>query len=251
MRKIAVSLTKGGTGKSTTAVNLSAGLAREGYRVLLIDTDTQGQVGPMLGLDAEAGLAELIENDLSPPQVVVEARDNLWVLIGGRALAGLKRSIARRDYGGERMLAEALVSLHGQYDYVILDTSPGWDTLTVNVMFYVQEIIAPVSLEVLSLQGLVEFSQRIEEIREYRPELSLEYIVPTFMDGRVRKSAEILEQLRTYFSRQICDPVRYSVRISEAPGFGQTIFEYAPGSSGAQDYQKLVERIGNAAQENT
>ena len=250
MRKIAVSLAKGGTGKTTTAVNLSAGLARDGYMVLLVDTDTQGQVGAMLGIHPEFGLAELIEDELDPQQIVVEAREQLWVLAGTRSLAGLKRSIARKDFGGEKMLAESLAPLDDQFDFVILDTAPGWDPLTVNVMFYIQEIIAPVSLEVLSLHGLLEFSQRIESIKAYHPGLSLKYIVPTFLDRRVKKSAEILAQLRSRYHQQICEPIRYNVRLSEAPGFDQTIFEYSPRSSGAQDYQRLVERIEDGSQEN-
>ena len=122
MRKIAVSLAKGGTGKTTTAVNLSAGLARDGYMVLLVDTDTQGQVGAMLGIHPEFGLAELIEDELDPQQVVIEAREQLWVLAGTRSLAGLKRSIARKDFGGEKMLAESLAPLDDQFDFVILDS---------------------------------------------------------------------------------------------------------------------------------
>jgi len=128
-----------------------------------------------------------------------------------------------------------------------MDTAPGWDPLTVNVLFYAQEILAPVSMEVLSLQGLIEFEQRIKPIQKYRPRLSLRYVLPTLVDGRVRKSAEILGQLRSYYKHQICDPIHYNVRVSEAPGFGQTIFEFAPRSVGAQDYQKLIERIENGA----
>ena len=245
VRKIAVALTKGGTGKSTTAVNLAAGLAAAGHRVLVVDTDTQGQVSLLLGVQPQAGLAQFIEEEVEAEEAIIEAREGLSLLAGDHTLAGLKRTISLKEFGGEKVLTEALAPLEDQYDYVILDTAPGWDPLTVNVLFYAEQILAPVSLEVLSLQGLIEFEERIEAIQKYQPHLSLQYVLPTFLDGRVRKSAEILEQLRTHYPRQLCTPIRYNVRISEAPGFGRTIFEFAPRSVGAQDYGKLVERIDN------
>ena len=243
MRKIAISLSKGGVGKTTTAVNLSAGLARTGYRVLLIDTDTQGQASRALGVASEAGLAELISGEASPAEAIQEVRERLYLLAGGRNLAGLKRTIDRKDFGGENTLAEGLEMLDSSYDYAILDTAPGWDSLTVNVLFYADEILAPVSMEILTVSGLLYFQQSIQAIQKYRPQLEIRYVLPTFMDGRVKKSEEILAQLQSVFHEKLCSPIRYSVRLSEAPGFGQTIYEYAPASSGVEDYQALVERI--------
>jgi chromosome partitioning protein len=243
MRKLAVALSKGGVGKTTTAVNLAHALARGGQRVLLIDVDTQGQVATALGLQPHFSLAEWVTGERSPEEVVVSARDNLWLAAGGRSLAGLKQMIARKEFGGERTLAEALDNLDGTYDFILLDTSPGWDPLVVNVLFYAEEVLSPVSLEVMTLQGLMDFSRSLAAIQRYRPSLSLRYVLPTFFDRRVRKSKEIMTQLQAYFAAQLCDPVRYNVRLSECPGYGQTIFEYAPGSAGAEDYQRLSERI--------
>jgi chromosome partitioning protein len=243
MKKIAVALSKGGVGKTTTAVNLAAGLAKAGKRVLLVDVDTQGQAAKSLGSDVQIGLAELAAGEATPEQACTQARENLWLLAGGRSLAGLKRIVTRKDFGGEQTLAETLQPLDGQYDYIILDTAPGWDALTVNALFYADDILSPVSLEVMTLQGLMEFARSMASIQRYHPGLSLKYILPTFFDRRVKKSAEILEQLQIHYSPQLCEPVRYNVRLSEAPGYGQSIFEYAPGSTGAQDYQKLTERI--------
>jgi len=243
MRKIAVALSKGGVGKTTTAVSLAAGLARAEKRVLLVDVDTQGQAAKALGCDPPAGLAELVQGEISVDEAIGSAREGLSLLAGGRSLAGLKRMITRQDFGGERTLAEALMPLDNRFDYAILDTAPGWDALTVNVLFYAAEVLAPVSLEVLTLQGLSEFIRSLSAIQRYHSGLALSYILPTFLDRRVRKSEEILSQLRTYYGDQVCPPIRYSVRLSEAPGYGQTIFEYAPASTGADDYKKLTERI--------
>ena len=245
MRKLAVSITKGGTGKTTTTVNLAAGLARQGARVLVVDADSQAHAGQMLGLKPEHGLAEVISQAATPETAVVEARPNLYLLAGGRALAGVRRLIARKDFGSERTLAEALEPIEGQYDFVIFDTAPGWDPLTVNVLFYATEVLAPVSLEVLTIQGLVEFIGNIESIHKYNPSILLQYVLPTFFDRRVKKSAEIFAQLEAYCGDKLCPPIRYNVRLSEAPGHGQTIFEYAPQSAGAHDYQQLTERIHN------
>ncbi len=243
MRKIAVALTKGGVGKTTTAVNLAAGLALAGHRVLLIDVDTQGQAGKMLGCTPAIGLAELVAANAPLDRALTSARDNLWLLGGGKALAGLKMQITRKEFGAERTLSEALTPLDNQYDYVILDSAPGWDALSVNVLFYANEVLSPVSLEVLTLQGLSDFAQNLASIQRYHTELQLRYVVPTFYDRRVKKSSEIFAQLQAYYPTQICSPVRYNVRLSEAPGYGQTIYEYAPGSIGAEDYAALVERI--------
>jgi chromosome partitioning protein len=211
--------------------------------VLLVDVDTQGQASRTLGSNPAHGLADLVAGEIPCEQACELARENLWLLAGGRAIAGLKRQITRKDFGGERTLAEAMESLDGRYDYVILDTPPGWDALTVNVLFYANAVLAPVSLEILTLQALMEFVRSMASIQKYHSELELKYILPTFFDRRVKKSEEILEQLRGHFGERVCPPIRYNVRLSEAPGYGQTIYEYAPRSAGAEDYQLLIERI--------
>ena len=108
MRKIAVALSKGGVGKTTTAVNLSAGLADLGARVLLVDMDTQGQAAKALGVKPKSGLADLISNSSAPDEAITQVRDRLWLLAGGRELVGLKREIARKDFGGERTVSDGL-----------------------------------------------------------------------------------------------------------------------------------------------
>ena len=247
MRRICIAVSKGGTGKTTTAVNLSAGLAIAGYKVLLVDTDVQGQCAKALGVTPEAGLAEVVSEELRPEQAILLARERLWLLAGGRALAGVKRLIARKDFGGERTLSEALASLDSQYDFAVLDTSPGLDVLNINGLFYAEEVLAPVSLEILTLLGLGDFQESLEAIKQYHSSLELRYVLPTFFDRRVSKSEEILSQLQAYYPEELCSPIRYNVRLSEAAGFGQSIFEYSPGSAGAEDYHRLAEEVAQDA----
>ena len=244
-RKIGISLSKGGVGKSTTSINLASGLALAGYKVLLVDTDTQGQDSFMLGVKPKAGLTELVTGELKLQECLTKARENLWLLAGGKALAGIKRMIDRKDYGGEMTVAEALVQVDKIFDYVIVDTSPGWDPLTVNVLFYVNELLIPVALEIMSLQGLSEFLRSISSIQKYRPELGLKYILPTFEDKRVKKTSRILNKIGKIYGERLCLPIRYNVRLSEAPAYGKTIYEYAPGCNGAQDYRELVRKVAN------
>jgi len=242
-RRIGVSISKGGVGKTTTAVNLAAGLSFAGFRVLLVDTDTQGQDSFMLGVKPSAGLTELVAEELSPAEAITHARERLWLLAGGKSLAGVKRLIDRKDFGGEMTLSDALKPIEHQYDYVIVDTSPGWDPLTVNVLFYVNEVLTPVSLEVMTLQGLLEFLKSISAIQKHRKEVALRYILPTFLDKRVKQSIGILDKIEELYGSLLCPAIRYNIRLSEAPAYGQTIFEFAPGSPGAEDYRELVRKV--------
>ena len=242
MRKVAFTNAKGGVAKTTTCVNIGAGLALAGFRTLLVDCDTQGHVTKSLGVQAGEGLAELVQGDADLRDVQIEARENLFVIAGGGALAGVKRLIARRDMRSELVLSEVLKDLRG-YDFVLLDTAPSWDVLNVNCLFYVDEILIPVSMEVLTLQGIGDFLGRVNQVQHYRENLLTWSIIPTFYDGRVRKSAEILEQLERHFPDAVWPAVRYNARLSEAPGFGQHIFEYAKKSNGAVDYARLAERL--------
>jgi len=242
-RRIGVSLSKGGVGKTTTSVNLSAGLALAGFKVLLIDADTQGQAAYYLGVKPKGGLAELAGGDLPVSEAVIKARENLWLLAGGRQLAGLKRFIDRKEFGGEQTISEAVTPFEHNFDYVVVDTSPGWDPLTVSVLFYVNELLIPVSLEVMAIQGFGEFLKSIAAIQKYRKEVQLKYILPTFQDMRVKKTGAVLDKFHSLYGDMICKPIRYNVTLSENPAHGQSIFEMAPDSKGAEDYRDLVRKV--------
>jgi len=243
MRRIVVSLLKGGVAKSETAVSLAHGLARQGCRVLLVDTDVQAQCNDMLGVEPEQGLAEVIAGWAEPMEALVEARENLWLLAGGVPLAGVKMEIARREMAPEAVLDETLAEYEGHFDVMVMDTAPGWDTLLVNALYCSREVISPVSMEPVALKGLRRFEERLAVIQKYNPALELKWIVPTFVDGRVRKTAHIMEQLQAEFGPRLTDPIRYSVKLSEAPEHGKTIFEHDPRGAGSKGYQALVERV--------
>jgi chromosome partitioning protein len=246
LRKVAFTNAKGGVAKTTTCVNVGAGLALKGYRTLIVDLDSQGQVTKSLGVQAGEGLAELVQGDAGLEDVQIQARENLFVIAGGNALSSVKRLISRRDMRSELVLDEALENLQG-YDFVLVDTAPSWDVLNVNCLFYVEELLIPVSMEVLALQGMGEFLDRVDQVQRYREALEIRGVIPTFFDARVRKSAEILEQLERHFPDTIWPCVRYNSKLSEAPGYGQTIFEYAKNSNGASDYARLAERLAKGA----
>lgn len=246
-RIVAVSLSKGGVGKTTTAVNLAAALAAIGRRVLLIDTDTQGQAGQALGANGDVGLAELVLGEASPSEAIVEARPDLHLLAGGPRLAAVNSKIEEAPYRREYFLADALEELK-DYDYIILDTAPGWDQLQANVLFYAEELLAPVSLEPMAAQGLIGFLSHMQRVNKARQksgdsDLQLRYVLPTGLDRRVKQSGEILAQLEASFGDVLCRPIRYNVRLSEAPAHGQHIFEYDAASAGAKDYAELTRKV--------
>lgn len=242
-RKICITLSKGGVGKTTTSVNLGAGLALAGYRVLLVDTDTQGQSSYILGKKPKAGLTELLTKELPAEDCLIEARKNLWILGGGKSLAGVKRIIDRKSFGAEWTLSEALTPLDTQFDYILMDTSPGWDQLIVNVLFYAEEVLVPVALEIMPLHGLSEFIKSLGAIQKYRKEIQLKYIVPTFLDTRIKGPQGLYEELKKLYPDHLCAPIRYNESLSEAPSFGKTIFEFAPGSKASEDYRALVRTV--------
>ncbi len=243
MRRIVVSLLKGGVAKSETAVSLAHGLSMKGLRVLLVDTDVQAQCNDMLGLDPKRGLADVIAGWTSPEAAMAEARENLFLLAGGNELAAVKMEIARREMAPEAVLDEALSTLEDDFDAMVIDTAPGWDTLLVNALYASREVLSPVSMEPMALTGLIRFEERLAIIQKYNPRLALRWVVPTFVDGRVRKTGEIMAQLSERYGERLAPPIKYSVKLSEAPAFGKTIYEHDPKGAAAACYQQLTERV--------
>lgn len=238
--KIAIALAKGGVGKTTTAVNLAAALAKTGRRTLLIDTDTQGQIAGALGIEPELGIADFVIH--KQRQAIVEARENLYVLAGGISINKVVQQIRETAFMQHEILKDALAPLDEFFEFIIIDTAPSWTELSINVLAYADELLCPVPLEMLAVRGLKDFLQRTRPVLE-RTGGIVRYVVPTMLDRRFAQTTEIAKLLNDTFGDLVTHPIRSNVRLSEAPAHGETIFEYAPNSKGSEDYQRLAERI--------
>ena len=243
MRIIAVAMTKGGVGKTTTAVNLSHGLAMRGHRVLLVDADTQGQCAQALGVETDLTLTEVLTEDVSILDVVTRARGNLDLVASDYHLTKGALAIARRETAGHLALAEALEPVADRYDFAVIDAAPGFDAIAVNVLGCAHDVVAPAALTPAALAGMFDFVRHVASVQKHNTSLNLRYVLPTFLDLRVHQSTEMLEQLRGHFEIQLCDPIRVNVDLAEAFGYQSTIFEHAPHSRGASDYKRFIDRV--------
>lgn len=241
MRKIAIITSKGGTGKTTTAINLSHGLALCGKRVLLIDCDAQRNIAIAFDVQGKRTLCDLLQYG----QVeVIEARKNLFVIdSGGRDLAEIEMVLASKS-SRERRLELALRNLKG-CDVVICDCSPTINLININAIAYADQVIIPVSMDFLAQAGAKQTLQIIDEVNTHSASnTGVLGILPTFYDGRTRLSKEVLETLRDRFHDVVFETViRVNTSLREAPSFNQTIFEYSPMSRGALDYYQLTEEF--------
>jgi len=245
MRTIGVLNHKGGTGKTTTVINLAAGLALRGQRVLCVDMDAQGSLAACLGVSYRYSLTDLLLGRAEPQACIVQARENLDLIASNATLMDAEGALWRMgdDQAARRTLANKLASVNG-YDYVILDYSPSISLLSQSGLLYIQELIIPISMDYMSLVGARQALNTLKEIgriREHRLRLSL--IVPTFYYGRLRKDREVLQTLQRHFTNTVTTPIRANVKLAEAPGHQMSIYEYAPRSPGAKDYTRLVERL--------
>ncbi len=236
---------KGGTGKTTTVVNLAAGLTQKGKRVLCIDLDTQGSLAAYFGTKYNHTLYHLIVWKVSALQCIHKVRPNLDILPGDKSLLDVQGHLWRMndDDAARGVLAERLSPLK-DYDFIFVDYSPSANILSESGLLYIQELLVPVQMNHMAVVGFVQVSKTLREIgRLPDHRVRLQYIVPTFYNARRRKDHEILESLQKRFPQYITDPIRENVKLAEAPGAQKTIFEYAPTSNGATDYKKLVEHI--------
>lgn len=243
MRTIAVVNHKGGTGKTTTAVHLAAGLADRGHHVLLIELDPQGNVGAWFGLEEEdVCMAGFLAGEIDPREARVEVRDNLDVIASDWRLAAAEE---RLIWGQERErgLANRLSQV-GKYEYTIIDCAPSMSMLTTSALAHANEIVIPISMEYLGLVGVRQIVENILRMASQSGhDVQIAAVVPTFYRANLRKSKEILAVLEKHFGDAVTAPIRDNVRLSEAPSYQQTVFEYAPRSHGAVDYRRLVERF--------
>jgi chromosome partitioning protein len=244
MRKIAIVGFKGGIGKTTTCVNLGAGLALRGHRVLLIDTDTQANLSIALGVNEyKNSLSEILIRKVKAQECVLPARENLDLLPSSLGLFKAQQRMVL-EMAREEIFRELFADLTG-YEYQLLDCAPSVSLLTVNSVAYVDEVFIPVSMEMLALAGARHFMRYLRDISRLMGGNGavIRLIVPTFYDPRRRVSEMVLQTLIEDFGTRVTSPIRIDTKLSEAPGSGQTIFEYAPGGRGATDYAALAELV--------
>jgi chromosome partitioning protein len=247
-RIITISNQKGGVGKTTTAVNLATALAQKGMRVLVIDLDPQGNASTALGVAHTAGTPSSYEVmvgeiDIAQAVVVSSEHPNIQCLPATIDLAGAEIDLVN-SVNRERILAEALnkyLVLHPQ-DYVFIDSPPSLGLLTVNALVAATEVMVPIQCEYYALEGVTQLISNIERIKSaLNPSLVISSILLTMYDSRTKLSSDVASEVRNFFPKQTLKAViPRSVRISEAPSFGQTAIKYDAKNSGSLAYQEAA-----------
>ena len=217
-RRIGVLNYKGGTGKTTTVLNLGAGLARRGARVLCVDLDAQGSLATCLGVRYSYSLTHVLLGQAEPQACVVQARDNLDLIASDGTLLQAEGELWRVNDGqpAREILASRMRLLEGEYDYVILDFSPSASIISESGLQYAQELIVPVSMGYMALVGTRQVIGTLKDISR--------------MPGH---------RVRLYLT----EPIRASLKLMQAPSHHMTIYEYSPRSGAKADYEHLVERV--------
>ena len=245
---LAVANQKGGVGKSTTAVNLSAALAEVGRRVLVIDLDPQGNASTGLGIELERRRTttyELLTTDGPAERAVLDTEvPGLWAIPSTIDLAGAEIELVSQ-FSRELRLQRALQPLMGAYDFIVMDCPPSLGLLTVNALATAAEVIVPIQCEYYALEGLGQLLRNVRLVQQsLNPGLKLSGIVLTMFDSRTKLSEQVVAEVRRFFGNRVYDTViPRTVRLSEAPGYGQPITVYDPSSTGARAYRSLAREV--------
>lgn len=254
-RIIAVANQKGGVGKTTTSINLSACLAELGYRTLVIDLDPQGNASTGLGVDIrslESSMYDVILHDV-PLEDCIEGTvvRNLFVAPASLDLAGAEIELVPA-FSREMRLKMAIDSVKDDYDFVLIDCPPSLGLLTVNAMAAATEVLVPIQCEYFALEGLTQLTKNVALIQKsLNPALEISAIV-LVMYARTNLSDGVVADVREHFGDKVCqEVVPRSVRLSEAPGFGQPIITFDPSSRGATAYRKLAKEVSGGTPQRT
>lgn len=243
---IAIMNQKGGTGKTTTTVNLGVALAQLGKKVLLLDLDPQGNLGFCFGVHAYSySMTDVMFGEVVLPSAVLE-KEGLHLVPSDRTLADVEISLAQHQ-GRELVLKSRIMPYISAYDYVLLDCSPSLSLITINALMAAQRIIVPLQLEVLALQGLNLVMDTIFQMKEtMNPNLTIMGVLPVMVDKRRKVTYEILEYLKNNFGIPIFQSTIFAdVKAVEAPSFGESILKYAPQSIAAQGYVNFAQEVVN------
>ncbi|HKQ67972.1 MAG TPA: AAA family ATPase [Polyangiaceae bacterium] len=241
---------KGGTGKTTTSVSLAAGLAMRGKRVLVVDTDAQGNVGVSFNVKAERSLYHVVVMGLPVADAITNVRENLDLIPSNESLAAAELYLAGRQ-NRDRVLSKRLEAAERAYDVIVLDCSPSLSLMNQNALVFADSVLVPVACDYLSLVGVRQVIRTVKNVNQLlRHPVQIWGVLPTFYDARARICREALSTMKDHFGDRCLSPIRATMKIKEAPSMGQTIFEYATGSHAADDYLRVVDRvIGTASSE--
>ena len=242
-RKLAIFNHKGGTGKTTTTVSIAAGLAAQGLRVLLVDTDSQGNVGVSLNVKSERSLYHVLVMGLKASDAAVNVRPNLDLISSNETLAAAELYLAGRQ-NRDRILRDRLSTVADGYDVVILDCSPSLSLMNQNALVFADGILVPVACDFLSLVGVRQVIKTVKNVNAllHHP-VQIFGVLPTFYDARARICRDAVDTLKQHFGDRCLAPIRATTKIKEAPAQGKTIFEYAADSNAAEDYRRVVDLI--------
>lgn len=258
MRSIAIINQKGGVGKTTTAVNLCAALAEAGNRVWLIDLDPQAHASLHLGFGMEDGylsMYDVLTDDCSLDEVRHEVQPNLWLTPSHIDLAAAEMELSGA-VGREIILRDKMSEVREEFDYIIFDCPPSLGVLTLNGLTTAHEVFLPLQPHFLALHGLSKLLRTIELVaRRLNSRLQLSSVIYCMYDTGTRLCNEVVSDVEEFFELQrngnalwsdaisFDTRIRRNIRVAEAPSYGQSIFQYAPDSHGAQDYRSLAAEV--------
>jgi len=244
---IAVANQKGGVGKTTTAINLSASLAMANVPVLLVDLDPQGNATSGVGLSksGEPSIYDVLINERAVKEVMVDSNiRNLKVLPGNISLAGAEVEMVGL-MARERLLKNALEEVVSEFKFIIIDCPPSLGLLTLNALTAANSIIVPIQCEYFALEGLSQLMNTVTQVKKHlNPQLEIEGVVLTMYDVRTKLSNQVVNEVKKFFKSKVYRSiVPRTIRLGEAPSFGMPVVNYAPLSSGARAYKSLAEEV--------